>query len=185
MPKLEDYLKIIGDDRFEITEIRAEEECIVTLDELKSIITKSSEIEAHPICNEEQKYCVCCILEGKVVAFDVRNRTKDVKFLDFYFNDEIHDYNDLMSLLQKEKVFPAGIIDGDYRKRFNVESDLVVASDLIYVNDNAYPYKIYKEKFSYFRYDYSFETFGACDNCLYIYFKDNTSVKVCIADYSK
>lgn len=88
-----------------------------------------------------------------------------------------------MSFLQKEKVFPAGIIDGDYRKRFNVESDFVVASDLIYVN--AYPYKIYKENFFYFRYDYSFETFGACDNCLNIYFKDNKSVKVCIADYSK
>lgn len=98
---------------------------------------------------------ICCILGGKVVAFDVRNRTKDVNFGDFYFNDEIHDYNDLMSLLQKEKVFPAGIIDGDYRKRVNVESDFVVASDLICGNENAYPYMIYKENFSYFRYDYS------------------------------
>lgn len=63
MPKLEDYLKIIGDDRFEITEIRRGKERIVTLDELKFIITKSSEIEAHPICNEVQTYCACYILE--------------------------------------------------------------------------------------------------------------------------
>lgn len=58
MPKLGDYLKIIGDDRFEITEIRAEEECIVTLDELKSIITKSSEIEAHLLYIRRKSSCV-------------------------------------------------------------------------------------------------------------------------------
>lgn len=67
----------------------------------------------------------------------------------------------------------------DYRKSFKSDSYFAIDSEKIEVTDNSYPYKIYKDDFMYFRYDDSYESFGLCDKCIYIYYKNSSSVKLC------
>lgn len=116
------------------------------------------------------------------MAIDIANITNDKCFFYYAFIGEIYDYEKLISILQGEKVIPYGIIMDNYRKSFKSDSYFAIDNEKIEVTDNSYPYKIYKDQFMYFRYDYNYKQFGLCDKCLYIYYKDGNSVKLCYDD---
>lgn len=175
----QDYLNIINSGCVEVTEIRTEDDTKVSIDEIDKIILKAESIEANNFGENYQQYCIVCVFQGKIVAIDIRNITNDKLFLESAFLGETYGYDELVSLLQGEKVIPYGIIMRDYRKSFNSDSYFTIDSEKIEVTDKSYSYKIYKDEFMYFRYDDNYEPFGSCDKCIYIYYKNGTSVKLC------
>ena len=178
----QDYLNIINSGCVEITEIRTEDDTKVLPEELEHIILGAESIQANDFGENKQQYCIGCIYQGQIVAIDIANITNDILFLKSAFSGEIYGYGELVSLLQGEKVIPYGIIMKDYRKSFKPDSCFAIDSEKIEVTDNSYPYKVYKDEFKYFRYDYCYEPFGLCDKCIYIYYKNGNSVKLCFDD---
>lgn len=178
----QDYLNIIKSDCVRITDIRTEDDLKLSLGELDDIILGAESIEANEFCEDNQQYCIACVYHEKLVAIDIANITNDKCFFYYAFIGEIYDYEKLISILQGEKVIPYGIIMDNYRKSFKSDSYFAIDNEKIEVTDNSYPYKIYKDQFMYFRYDYNYKQFGLCDKCLYIYYKDGNSVKLCYDD---
>lgn len=175
----QDYLNIINSGCVKVTEIRTEDDVKVLPEELENIILGAERIQVNDFGDNKQQYCIACIYQEKLVAIDIVNITNDKLYLESAFLGETYGYGELVSLLQGEKVIPYGIIMRDYRKSFKPDSYFAIDSEKIEVTDNSYPYKIYKDDFMYFRYDYCYESFGLCDKCIYIYYKDDSSVKLC------
>lgn len=152
-------------------------------DDLEKIVTTANEIRANHVDTERQQYCISCQNRDKITSFKIDNPTNDSLFLTTFLQNELYDFDELSNLLGRNKIFASGLITNySFRHAFSPLSTFDVTKDLIEVSYYAYPYIIKRSEFAYCRKLYTFETFAACDDCLYIYYVNGTYEKLFYTD---
>lgn len=65
-------------------------------EELEKIVASASEITAHSVDKKLQQYRIRCHKNGNIVAFTIKNSTKDQLFLTEYLQNKLHSFNELI-----------------------------------------------------------------------------------------
>ena len=152
-------------------------------EDLEKIVASASEITAKHIDTERQQYCISCHNSGKITSFKIDNPTNDSLFLTTFLQNELYDFDELSNLLGRNKIFASGLITNySFRRPFDPLSTFDITKDFIEVSHYAYPYIIKRSEFAYCRKLYTFETFAACDDYLYIYYVNGTYEKLFYTD---
>lgn len=154
-------------------------------EDLEKIVASASEITALPVDKALQQYRISCHNNSNIVAFTIKNPTKDQLFLTEYLQNKLHSFNELIDLLDNNKVFATGLIlEDSSTPRFDACSTFEISHACIRVSSLAYPYPIHRSQFAYFRKTDTIGTFDPADTCLYIYYTNGTYVKLFYTDLS-
>ena len=65
-------------------------------EDLEKIVASASEITALPIDKALQQYRISCHKNSNIVAFTIKNPTKDQLFLTEYLQNKLHSFNELI-----------------------------------------------------------------------------------------